>query len=483
MTTIHNSMNLSHARTAHTFAFGPVAAELENAVEQEPYIKIPIENELESDSKEYTPKKVVQQLDRHIVGQNDAKRAVAIALRNRWRRHKLTDALKSEVMPKNILMVGPTGTGKTEIARRLAKLANAPFIKVEATKFTEIGFHGRDVDLIIRDLVDIAINMVKAETRKKHKVVLDQLVEERILDALLQKSIELSTREDFRRHLRSGLLESQKITIEVPVKETEIDRGLGPKQAFNDVLVPSGQSRGQSKRFEQKSLTIADSRAILEELESERQFSNEDIVKQAVDAVEQGGVVFIDEIDKICTPSNARIGADASAEGVQRDLLPIIEGSIVSTKYGNVKTDHILFIASGAFHVVKVTDMLAELQGRLPIRVVLKALTESDLYRVLTEPDFNLIKQQIALMATEDVKLVVEDAAIREIARIAAEVNRTIENTGARRLHTIIEKIMEDISFDAAEQPPNTVITVTKEMVIQKVGDIMKKSDLSKFVL
>lgn len=384
-------------------------------------------------------------------------------------------------MPKNILMIGPTGVGKTEIARRLAKLVSAPFIKVEATKYTEIGFHGRDVDSIIRDLVEHAVTMIKTQRRKKLKNKIERAVERRILDALVGPGGDKRSRRDWRTHLRGGALDDQIIAIEVPIKETDI-QGVGSinPQAANVLINFNKQLLG--KKSEKKKMKISECRPIIQEMETDRLLSSEDVTKEALEAVQQDGIVFLDEIDKICS-ANSGHSADASAEGVQRDLLPLIEGSTVTTKHGNVETDHILFIASGAFHSSKPSDLLAELQGRLPIRVNLKALTEADLHRILTEPETNLIKQQIQLIRTEGVELEFTDEAILDIAKVAHEANTSVENIGARRLHTVIERVMEEISYSSSEMEPGTKIVVTTEMVRKRVSDLLKAMDLRKYLL
>eukprot|EP00898_Chlorokybus_atmophyticus_P002439 jgi/Chlat1/3196/Chrsp22S03418 len=440
-----------------------------------------------------TPRAVVEQLDRHIIGQAEAKRAVAIALRNRWRRHRVPAGLRNEVVPKNILMIGPTGCGKTEIARRLAKLADAPFIKacdVEATKFTEVGFHGRDVDQIIRDLADIAIQLTrqKAKTRLKEQVA--QAVENRLLDGIVgathsSAGTQDRDRESFRAILRQGGLESQQIEIELSPNETRSKQvNLGEGGDITELWNSLERGLRVLKRGtgEKQKMTVSEWRPVLEDLEGERLLNDQAIKREAIQLVESDGIVFIDEIDKIVTPSDHLHGADASSEGVQRDLLPIIEGSAIQTRHGTVNTDHILFIASGAFHSCKPSDMLAELQGRLPIRVELKGLTRQDLYRILTEPENNLIKQQQLLLETEGVTLTFSDDAIREIARVAAEVNRSVENIGARRLHTILERVVEDISFSAPEKVGQAVV-IDKAHIQTCVGDMLLKTDLSKFIL
>lgn len=433
----------------------------------------------EEGAAQMNPKEIVGELDRFIVGQEDAKKAIALALRNRWRRKKLPEDIKDEIMPKNILMIGPTGVGKTEIARRLAKLAHAPFIKVEATKFTEVGFHGKDVDSIIKDLTEISLNMTKVKKRQRLKKLIDRNVEKRILDELCGKSQDKRMFRNFREHYRNGTLDDQTITIDVPVRDAEV-RKMYPKDTASAIIL--NKELGLHKSAEKRRLKISDCRPLLEDIETEKLVNTDDVTKEAVEAVQQDGIVFLDEIDKICSNSDRIHSADASSEGVQRDLLPLIEGSTINTKYGNVDTDYILFVASGAFHSCKPSDLLAELQGRLPIRVQLQALTEDDLYKILTEPETNLIKQQIALMSTEDVDLVYDDTAIREIAKVAHEVNTSVENIGARRLHTVIEKIMEEVSFESAENKGKT-ITIDDEYVRSKVSVLLKKHDLQRYVL
>ncbi len=434
----------------------------------------------------FSPREIVSELDRFIIGQNDAKRAVAIALRNRWRRQQLPEELREEVLPKNILMIGPTGVGKTEIARRLARLAQAPFLKVEATKFTEVGYVGRDVEQIIRDLVEIAIAMTREKLRKEVVSKAEMRAEERVLDALVGDKASPDTRQKFRKMLREGQLDDKE--VEVAVQENvgsslptfEIPGMPGAQMGMVNLGEMFGKAFGN--RTKPKRMSVAESHQVLMAEESDKLLDQEKVVKEAIAAVEQNGIVFIDEIDKISARSE-RIGADVSREGVQRDLLPLIEGTTVATKHGAVKTDHILFIASGAFHLAKPSDLLPELQGRLPIRVELRALTREDLKRILTEPEASLIKQYKALMKTEAMVLDFADEAIDEIASLAEQINSSVENIGARRLHTVLERLLEEISFTASDQTAGTVVTIDRDYVRDHVGALAKNADLSKFIL
>jgi ATP-dependent HslUV protease ATP-binding subunit HslU len=432
---------------------------------------------------DFTPREIVSELDRHIVGQNDAKRAVAIALRNRWRRKQLTGMLREEVSPKNILMIGPTGVGKTEIARRLAKLANAPFIKVEATKFTEVGYVGRDVDQMIRDLLESGIAMVRDQRRKGVEAQAEINAEARVVDALVGASATETTREAFKKKLRSGDLDDREIEIQVSdsggVPSFDIPGMPGSSASVINISDMLGKAFGG--RTKSRKTTVKASHAILLAEESDKLLDQEQIVQEAVDSVENNGIVFLDEIDKICARSE-RQGADVSREGVQRDLLPLIEGTTVSTKYGPVRTDHILFIASGAFHIAKPSDLLPELQGRLPIRVELKALGADDFKRILTEPEASLIKQYTALLETEGVTLSFTEDGIAAIADIAAETNAAIENIGARRLQTVMERVLDDVSYTATDRSGETV-TIDRDFVLKYVGDLARNADLSKFIL
>jgi len=433
---------------------------------------------------EFSPREIVSELDRFVVGHQDAKRAVAVALRNRWRRRRLAADLIDEVTPKNILMIGPTGVGKTEIARRLARLAQSPFLKVEATKFTEVGYVGRDVDQIIRDLVDSALVMVREKRRGAVKAKAEAAAEERILDALVGATAQPATREAFRKKLRAGELDDKEVELNLPdttpaMPNFEIPGQAGASMSMVNLSEIMGKAFG-GKRKAHKTV-VSGAWAPLVSEESDKLLDDEAVTAEALDLAQNAGIVFIDEIDKVASRTE-RAGADVSREGVQRDLLPLIEGTTVSTKYGPVKTDHILFIASGAFHVAKPSDLLPELQGRLPIRVELKGLTRDDLRRILTEPEANLIRQHQALLETEGVTLAFTDAAIDAVADAAWSVNATLENIGARRLQTVLEKVVEEISFTAADRSGETV-TVDAEDVTRMVGELAKNADLSRFIL
>ena len=431
---------------------------------------------------DFSPREIVSELDRFIIGQSDAKRAVSIALRNRWRRQQLTGSLREEVLPKNILMIGPTGVGKTEIARRLARLAGAPFIKVEATKFTEVGYVGRDVEQIVRDLVEVAIMQTRERKRKDVQARAQQAAEDRVLDALVGANAGAATRDSFRRKLRAGELNDKEIEIETQssggTPMFEIPGMPGAQVGSISIGDIFGKMGGRTKT---RRLTVADSHEILVNEESDKLLDSDQLTQEAVQAVENNGIVFLDEIDKICVRDGARAG-DVSREGVQRDLLPLIEGTTVSTKHGAVKTDHILFIASGAFHIAKPSDLLPELQGRLPIRVELQALTRDDMRRILTEPEASLLKQYIALMQTEGVTLDITDDAIDALVDVAVAVNSTIENIGARRLQTVMERVLDDTSFHAPDMNGQT-ITIDATYVKKHIGDLAKNTDLSRFIL
>jgi len=431
-----------------------------------------------------SPREIVSELDRYVIGQKQAKRAVAVALRNRWRRQALSNEMKDEVLPKNILMIGPTGVGKTEISRRLSKLAQAPFIKVEATRFTEVGYVGRDVEQIIRDLIEIAIAMEKEKKRKEVQAKAQLSAEEKVLDALVGKKASLATRESFRKRLRSGDLDNNQIEIEVNEVSSggasfEIPGMPGANIGMVNIAEMLGKSMGPKGK--KKKMSVQESYEILIAQESDKMIEQDKIIKEAKVSMENNGIVFLDEIDKVSARAD-RVGGDVSREGVQRDLLPLIEGTTVNTKYGPVKTDHILFIASGAFQLAKPSDLLPELQGRLPIRVELDALTEEDFKRILKEPDNSLIKQYKALLKTENVDLDFSDNGIDMLAKLSTEVNSTVENIGARRLHTIIEKVLDEISFTASDKAGQK-IKIDKDYVKKNLGDLVKDTDLSKFIL
>ena len=430
-----------------------------------------------------SPREIVSELDRFVVGQNKAKRAVAIALRNRWRRQALSGDMKDEVLPKNILMIGPTGVGKTEISRRLSKLAEAPFVKVEATRFTEVGYVGRDVEQIVRDLLEIAISMEKVKKRKEVKAQVQKLAEERVLDALVGPKASVATRESFRKRLRSGDLDDNEIEIAVSesggMPSFEIPGMPGANIGMINISDMLGKSMGNKPK--RKKMSVKESYEILMNEESDKLIEQDKIIKSAKNTTENNGIVFLDEIDKISARTD-RVGGDVSREGVQRDLLPLIEGTTVSTKYGPIKTDHILFIASGAFQLAKPSDLLPELQGRLPIRVELDALNSEDFKRILKEPDNSLIKQYKALLKTENVDLEFTEDGIDTIATIASEVNTTVENIGARRLHTIIERVLDEISFTATDRAGEK-ISIDSDYIKKNIGELVKDADLSKFIL
>jgi ATP-dependent HslUV protease ATP-binding subunit HslU len=448
-------------------------------------LKVVKKNKETSKVSALSPREIVSELDRYVIGQKDAKKAVAVALRNRWRRQALSDEMRDEVLPKNILMIGPTGVGKTEISRRLSKLAEAPFIKVEATRFTEVGYVGRDVEQIIRDLIEIAIAMEKEKRRKEVKAKAELKAEEKVLDALVGNKASVATRESFRKRLRTGDLDNNEIEIEVqntssPLQGFEIPGMPGGNVGMVNLGDILGKSMG-GKKGKKKKMTVKESHDILVAQESDKMIEEDKIITEAKKATEENGIVFLDEIDKVSARSD-RVGGDVSREGVQRDLLPLIEGTTVSTKHGPIKTDHILFIASGAFQLAKPSDLLPELQGRLPIRVELDALKEEDFKRILKEPDNSLIKQYKELLKTENVNLEFTDDGIDMLAKISAEVNSSVENIGARRLHTIIEKVLDDISFNATDRAGET-ITIDQSYVQDNLGNLVKDTDLSKFIL
>ena len=430
-----------------------------------------------------SPREIVSELDRYVVGQNKAKKAVAIALRNRWRRQALKGEMKNEILPKNILMMGPTGVGKTEISRRLSKLAEAPFVKVEATRFTEVGYVGRDVEQIIRDLLEIAIAMEKVKKRKEVFAKAQKLAEEKVLDAIVGNKASLATRESFRKRLREGDLDDNEIEIAVNDSGSQASFEIPGMPGANIGMINIGEMIGKTvgNKQKKKKMSVKESHEILINDESDKLIEEDKIISSAKNSTENNGIVFLDEIDKISGRTD-RVGGDVSREGVQRDLLPLIEGTTVSTKYGPIKTDHILFIASGAFQLAKPSDLLPELQGRLPIRVELEALTSEDFKRILKEPDYSLIKQYVALLKTENVDLEFSEDGIDAIANMASEVNATVENIGARRLHTIIERILDDISFTATDRAGEKIV-INSDYVKQNLDQLVKDTDLSKFIL